>query len=133
MWACPRAACSCRWDLADALVARYANGYKCMGDIDHMIEGDRIVPGYPKEWLVAVGFHNYPATLPPRFHDGHADEDDRGEDRGDRGDQGRAVWAGPHQQSSNGGVAWIRDALRRSLAGLLRRLADRIAPADSPI
>lgn len=36
------------WDLADALVARFSNGFQCMGQIDGAtggVEGDRVAPG----------------------------------------------------------------------------------------
>jgi hypothetical protein len=49
------------WALGDALVAKFSNGYGCMPSG----EGDRTSPGYPAEWLRAVGFDAYPATQPP--------------------------------------------------------------------
>ena len=99
----------CRWDLADALVARYANGYKCMGDIDHMIEGERIALGYPQEWLKAVGFHDYPSTLPPRsVMDGHHADGNFGESTsGDEknGEDGVALGKGAQARLAMRGVA----------------------------
>ena len=54
------------WALGDALVARYSNGYKCLGDsLFDLQEGDRLSLGYPAAWLRAVGFNSYPATQPP--------------------------------------------------------------------
>lgn len=42
------------WDLADTLVAKFSNGYVCG---EGCPEGDRASPGYPAEWLKAVGAH----------------------------------------------------------------------------
>jgi dipeptidase len=49
------------WTLADALVAKFSNGYVCLPDG----EGDRAAPGYPAAWLRAVGYDAYPATHEP--------------------------------------------------------------------
>ncbi len=49
------------WALADALVAKFSNGYVCLPGG----EGERASPGYPQDWLRAVGFDAYPSTLPP--------------------------------------------------------------------
>ncbi|GAX81201.1 hypothetical protein CEUSTIGMA_g8633.t1 [Chlamydomonas eustigma] len=69
------------WSLADALVARYSNGYKCLGDIEGtLLEGDRLAPGYPKEWLQAVGFQDYPTTRPPPHMHNEGEETLRGQD-----------------------------------------------------
>ena len=114
-----------------------------MGDIDHMIEGERIALGYPKEWLMAVGFHDYPSTLPPRsaMDAHHADgtdestDDDEKKNGDDSATLGKgalarlAMW-GNHERA--GGV-WLGDTLRRALARILRSFADRIAPKAGPV
>ncbi len=60
------------WALADALMARYSNGYKCIGDNVYALqEGDRLSLGYPASWLRAVGFDKYPLTHPPQQTEQH--------------------------------------------------------------
>ena len=141
------------WALADALVARFSNGFQCLGPIDAMLEGDRLAPGYPRDWLIAAGFHNYPATHPPVLHleGGSAATDGsnmaaaagRAQQGGisstDKGafgyHLGRLSSSLPmdgasHDDSGrNAGWEGLLRSLRRVVSGLLRDVADWVAPA----
>ena len=141
------------WALADALVARFSNGFQCLGPIEAMQEGDRLAPGYPRDWLIAAGFHNYPATHPPVLHieGGSAATDGsnmaaaagRAQQGGisstDKGafgyHLGRLSSSLPmdgasHDDSGrNAGWEGLLRSLRRVVSGLLRDVADWVAPA----
>ena len=112
------------WALGDALVARYSNGYKCLGaSLFALREGDRQSLGYPADWLRAVGFHSYPATLPPGAQPAEAggkEEEDEGEVKEQRDSH-------HHHHHRHGGCNCSVGRVRCAVARLLRHMAKLVA------